>query len=154
MIVTDLKHINAQCPMTNGMIKAVDFLRLRGIHELPDGRVEIDGERVFALVQRYETLNPGAPKFECHRKYIDVQYIVSGEEVIGWTPVERMTITEAYDADRDICFGASSGEWTAVRLLAGQMAVLYPDDGHAPKLAARAPSRVMKIVVKVASDSK
>ncbi len=154
MIVTDLKHINAQCPMTNGMMKAVDFLRLRGIHELPDGKVEIDGDRVFALVQRYETLNAGAPKFECHRKYIDVQYIVSGEEVIGWTPTERMTITEAYDADRDICFGASSGEWTAVHLQAGQMAVLYPDDGHAPKLAARAPSRVMKIVVKVASDSK
>jgi len=153
MIVTDLKHINAQCPMTESMIKAVDFLRLRGIRDLPDGKVEIDGDRVFAIVQRYETMSPGAPRFEYHRKYIDVQYIASGEEVIGWTPAERMTITEAYDADKDICFGSSSGEWTPVYLQAGQMAVLYPEDGHAPRLAARALSRVMKIVVKVASRS-
>jgi biofilm protein TabA len=150
MIVTDLKHINAQCPMTNGMIKAVDFLRLRGIRDLPDGKVEIDGDRVFAIVQRYETTKPDMPRFECHRKYIDVQYIDAGEEIIGWTPAERMTITEAYDADKDICFGSASGEWTPLRLQAGQLAVLYPEDGHAPRLAAGAPSRVMKIVVKVA----
>ena len=154
VIVTDLKHIDRQCPMTNGMIMAVDFLRLRGILDLPEGKVEIDGDRVFAIVQRYETVSSDVPRFECHRKYIDVQYIASGEEVLGWTPAEQMTITEAYDADKDICFGAASGEWTPVSLKAGQLAVLYPEDGHAPKLAAGAPSRVMKIVVKVASDSK
>jgi biofilm protein TabA len=154
MIVTDLKHINAQCRMTDGMIKAVDFLRLRGIRDLPDGKVEIDGDRVFAIVQRYETTKTDIPRFECHRKYIDVQYIVSGAEVLGWAPEERLTITEAYDADKDICFGAASGEWTPVYLQAGQLAVLYPEDGHAPKLAQGAPSRVMKIVVKVAFNSK
>jgi biofilm protein TabA len=150
MIVTDLKNIDRQCPMTNGMLKAFDFLRLRGIHELPDGTVEIDGDRVFAIVQRYETAKTEVPRFECHRKYIDVQYLVSGEEVIGWTPAERITITEAYDGDKDICFGEAAGGWTPVRLQAGQLAVLYPEDGHAPRLAAGAPSSVMKIVVKVA----
>jgi len=152
MIVTDLKHVDRQCPMTNGMIMAVDFLRLRGIHDLPDGKVEIDGDRVFAIVQRYETTQTDIPRFECHRKYIDVQYIVSGAEVLGWTPAERLTVTEAYDAGKDICFGAASGEWTPVYLHAGQVAVLYPEDGHAPKLAPGAPSSVIKIVVKVASE--
>ena len=150
MIVTDLKHIDGQCPMTNGMIKAVDFLRLRGIHELPDGRIEIDSARVYAIVQRYETSKTDVPRFECHQKYIDVQYIVSGEEVIGWTPAERITVLDAYDGDKDICFGAAPEEWTPVYVQAGQMAVLYPEDGHAPRLAAGSPSRVMKIVVKVA----
>lgn len=150
MIVTDLKQIAGQCPMTDGMIKAVDFLRLRGIHDLPDGTVEIDEDRVFAIVQRYETMKTDVPQFECHHKYIDVQYIVSGEEIIGWTPAERITVLEAYDGDKDICFGAATGAWTQVYVQAGQMAVLYPEDGHAPRLAAGSPSRVMKIVVKVA----
>jgi biofilm protein TabA len=150
MIVADLKHIDRQCVMTDDMKKAVDFLRLRGIHELPDGRVELDSDRVFALVQRYETMQTPAPRFEAHRKYIDVQYIVSGEEIIGWTPMERMAITEAYDEEKDVCFGEEPVEWTPVHLRAGQLAVLFPEDGHAPKMAATTPVRVMKIVVKVA----
>ena len=116
-----------------------------------DGKVEIDGDRVFAIVQRYETLTTDAPKFEFHRKYVDIQYIVSGEEVIGWMPVERMTITEAYDPDKDICFGtATQRKWSPVHLQAGQLAVIYPEDGHAPKLASSVSSSVVKIVVKVA----
>ncbi len=151
MIVTDLNHIDRQVSMTPAMRRAIDFLRRRDIHQLADGRVEIDGDRVFAIVQRYETGKADAPKFEAHRKYIDVQFIASGEEVIGWAPVERMTITEAHDADKDICFGAvARGQWAPVNLHRGQLAVLWPEDGHAPKLAAGAPSTVMKIVVKVA----
>ena len=151
MIVTDLKDIDHQISMTLALKKAIEFLRLRGIHDLPDGKVEIEGNEVFAVVQRYETIKADAPKFEYHRKYIDVQFIVKGEEVIGWAPADRVTISEPYDADRDICFGtAGKGEWTPVFLRAGQLAVLWPEDGHAPKLAAGAPTAVMKVVVKVA----
>jgi YhcH/YjgK/YiaL family protein len=151
MIVTDLRHIDHQVAMTPALQKAFDFLRGHNIYNLLDGKVEIDSDRVFAIVQRYETLTTDAPKFEFHRKYIDIQYIVSGEEVIGWMPVERMTITEAYDPDKDICFGTvTQRKWTPVHLQAAQLAVIYPEDGHAPKLASRAPSSVVKIEVKVA----
>ncbi len=68
-----------------------------------------------------------------------------------FAPAERMTVTEAYDATRDICFGTvAPGHWTPVRLHAGQLMVLWPEDAHAPKLAAGSPSPVMKIVVKIA----
>jgi biofilm protein TabA len=151
MIVIDLKHIEQQVPMTPALRKAFAFLRRQDIETLPDGKTEIDGDRVFALVQRYETAAADAPKFECHRKYIDVQFIASGEETIGWAPIESLTITEAYHADKDACFGTvKSGRWTPVRLEAGQCAVLWPEDGHAPKLAGAAPCAVTKIVVKVA----
>ena len=151
MIVTDLKHIEHQVPMTPALQKAIAFLRKGNIDNLPDGKTEIDGDRVFAIIQRYETVRTNEPKFEFHRKYIDVQFIASGEEIIGWAPVESITITEAYDADKDICFGkVASGTWTPVRLHAGQLAVLRPEDAHAPKLASGAPSPVMKIVVKIA----
>jgi YhcH/YjgK/YiaL family protein len=151
MIVSDLDHFDHQIAVTPGLQKAFAFLRSSNIHSLPDGRVEIDGDRVFALVQRYETMMTDAPKFECHRKYIDVQFIVSGEEVIGWAPLSRMTITEAYDAGKDICFGTvATGKWTLVYLQAGELAVLWPEDGHAPKVAGGVSSPVMKLVVKVA----
>ena len=152
MIITDIKHIEHQVSMTVFFNKAIEFLRRLDIRNLADGRVDIDGQHVFALVQRYETVMTDAPKFEYHRKYIDIQYIVSGKEVIGWAPAERMTITEAYDMEKDICFGiVPKEEITPVFLQAGQLVVLYPEDGHAPKLAAGAPSHVVKIVVKVAA---
>ena len=151
MIVTDLRHIEHQVPMTPALKKALAFLCRQDVPGFPDGKVEIDGDRVYAIIQRYETIKTDAPKFEFHRKYIDLQYIVSGEETIGWAPAESMTITEAYNADKDICVGkVAAGTWTPVRLQAGQLTVLRPEDGHAPKLACGAPSPVMKIVVKMA----
>lgn len=151
MIVTDLAHVDRQVPMTASLKKAIAFLRQPETHLLADGRVDIDGENVYALVQRYETVVTDIPKFEYHRKYIDIQYIASGVEVIGWIPADRMAITGAYDAEKDICFGsAPKGEMTSVHLRRGQLMVFYPEDGHAPKLAADTPAKVLKIVVKVA----
>ena len=150
MIITDLKNFEHQIVMTPFMRKALDYLRQPNIAALPDGTIEIDGRRLFAIVQRYETLSTGAPKFEFHRKYIDVQYLVTGEEILGWAPADRMKITDPYNAEKDICFGVvDSGTMLSIHLKTGQLAVLYPEDGHAPRLAAGVPSPVMKIVVKV-----
>lgn len=151
MLVTDLRHVEHQAAMTPALKKAFDFLKQPGLSGMSDGKAEIDGQRVYAIVQRYETEASRTPRFERHASYIDVQFIVSGEEIIGWSPAERMAETGAYNAEKDICFGtAPAGTWTPVRLQAGQLAILYPEDGHAPRLAVRAPSPVMKIVIKVA----
>ncbi|MBF0506360.1 MAG: YhcH/YjgK/YiaL family protein [Nitrospirae bacterium] len=151
MIVTDLNHIDRQLSMTESLNKAIAFLRGLDTDRLTEGKVEIDGHRVFALFQRYETVAANAPKFEYHKKYIDVQYVVAGEEVIGWVPAGCIKITEEYEADKDICFGeAPKHQITPIYLGTGQLAVLYPEDGHAPRLAARGPSTVCKIVIKVA----
>jgi biofilm protein TabA len=150
MIASDLKHIDNQLMMTPALKKAIAFLRLRGIHDLPNGRVEIDGKKVFAIIERYKTTESSSPKFEYHKKYIDVQFIASGQEMIGWAPAERLTISEAYDAEKDVAFGfMEAGGWTPLLLQVGQLAVLYPEDGHASRLAYREGSAVMKIVVKV-----
>ena len=151
MIVTDCEYMDRQVPMTTLLQKALDFLRRPDLGGLPDGRTDIEGDSVFALVQRYETKATQAPTFENHLKYIDVQYLVSGEEVVGWAPVGAMSVTAAYDADVDICFGTvAAGKWTPVRLEAGHLMVLWPEDAHAPKCAAGAAAQVMKIVIKVA----
>jgi biofilm protein TabA len=154
MIISDMRHISQRLSLTSALKEAIDFLRMDNMENLADGRTAINGQRVFALVQRYETKKiKGEPKFEYHRKYIDIQYIVSGEEVIGWAPAERVAITEPYDSEKDVCFGrVPEGEVTPLYLRSGQMAVLYPEDGHAPGLAAERPSKVMKVVIKIAVE--
>jgi len=151
MIVTDIEHAEGQVPAGGLLARAVEFLRRKDLAALKDGRVEIEGERLFALVQRYEPDPAAETVFEYHRKFIDVQYIVSGAEVIGWAPAARMRVSRPYDADKDVCLGSvRAGEWTPVRLTEGQLAVFYPEDAHAPKLPAGAAAPVMKIVIKAA----
>ena len=150
MIVSDLENAELRLSITPGLKKALEFLRRPDIKNLPDAKYEIDGMRVFAMVQRYKTIITAEPKFEAHRKYIDVQFMAAGAEIIGWAPLERLSLTEAYDGEKDVCFGAvPCGGWTPLRLKEGQLAVLYPEDAHAPRLAAGAPAPIVKIVVKV-----
>ncbi|MDA8131657.1 MAG: YhcH/YjgK/YiaL family protein [Elusimicrobia bacterium] len=149
MIVAHLKHADRQSPGAAGLSKAFAFLRRPDLAGLGDGRYPIEGDRVYALVQRYATAGQGAePRFEAHRDFIDVQYVLSGSEVIGWAPLSAVEVSEPYDAEKDVCFGRARG-WTPVRLGPGELAVLYPEDAHAPRLADGAPGPVAKVVVKV-----
>ena len=151
MIAARLERAMEQTATTPAFEKAFRFLLDSRGSSLMEGRIEIDGDRVFALVQNYETSADGEALFEAHRKYIDIQCIVLGEEVIGWAPVERMAVTQEYAPAKDAVLGTvPPGEATWVRLREGEVGVFYPSDAHAPKLAAGSPTRVVKIVVKVA----
>jgi YhcH/YjgK/YiaL family protein len=154
MIVSDLEHVSQQAAQTLLLHKAFDFLKAVANTDLQDGRIPIEGDRVYALVQSYRKAPPsanGGPLLETHRQYIDIQYVASGVEAIGWAPVARLTVIQPYDSSKDAEFGvAPPAALTLVRLTAGQLAVLWPEDAHAPRLAADQPAQVKKIVVKVA----
>lgn len=149
MIAVSLKNAAARLPGRDGFARALQFLLAPGLAELPDGRYEIDGEKVFAMVQRYETAVSKEPRFEAHRKYIDVQFIAGGTEIIGWAPLENIAVSRPYAQDEDVCFGAAAA-WSPVLLGPGELAVFFPEDAHAPRLAAGIPGAVVKIVIKVA----
>ena len=151
MIVGTPDAVERQSMMTPALRKALAFLRSADPDALAVGRVEIDGDRVYALVQEYESKPGGVQWVEGHRRYIDLQYVAKGQEAIGWTPIENAEVTRPYDEARDAWFGtAPAAEVTMVRMRAGQVAVLYPTDAHAPMLADGEPVQVKKIVVKVA----
>ena len=151
MIVANLDTIEHQMPLTPEFQKAIAFLRRTDLLDLPDGKMDIDGMRVFAILQRYRTAPVDAPMFEYHRKHLDIQFVLSGEEIIGWAPATEMTASFSYDEGQDLCYGLMQpGTWSPVRLTAGQLAVFWPEDGHAPRIAAGKPCLVRKIVVKVA----
>ena len=137
------------------MQKALDFIKDARIHELQPGRIEIDGDQVYASIQVYETHPPlEEVRFEVHRKYIDIQYVASGEEVMGWAPASILRDTTAYDPGKEMWFGTlRANEMTPVRVTAGQAAVFFPEDAHAPTIACSKPVKVKKILVKVRADA-
>jgi YhcH/YjgK/YiaL family protein len=151
MIVSYLTHIHDQIRMSANLEKAFQFLSQNDLANLPDGRAIIDGENVYAEVQSYDTKPQSEAKYEAHRRYIDVQFVVSGEEYIGWSPIEKLNITTPYNTEHDYLLGnAPANEVTLVRLNVGQFAVLYPFDAHAPRLSVGQATHIKKIVVKVA----
>jgi biofilm protein TabA len=132
--------------------KAFAFLRtVDGTQTL--GRHEIDGDQVFALVERYHTKPLENGLFEAHRKYIDVQFLYSGRETILWTPLALMQEeTRSYDAVKDIAKWKLVPDYTPLHLSAGHMVILYPQDAHAPTLEWGQSEQVFKVVVKVAVE--
>jgi biofilm protein TabA len=90
------------------------------------------------------------PRFEAHRKYLDIQYVVSGTEAMGWAPLEQLEVNVPYMDDRDILLGTvSAGARTFVPFGAGYAILLFPSDAHGPGLAAGEPEPIVKVVVKV-----
>ena len=106
-------------------------------------------EGCFALEQPYEPRLRPDGFFESHRKFIDVQIIVEGEELMEVEDVSRLTVSQAYDAERDFIKYADTGVASLLHMRVGDMAVFYPADGHMPSLRWRQPGLVRKTVVKV-----
>lgn len=152
MILTDLDHLPSQVTMTPAMHAAIEFLRAGKWRGAADGRLEIDGDKVYASMQSAQTETiSAAPPVEAHRKYIDVQFLIEGNEVIGWVSADKLTITQPYNVENDIWFGTlPANQLSMLRLIPGQLAVFYPEDGHLPRRTFDKPAMLKKLVVKVA----
>jgi len=148
MIVTRLELLTSQIAITPALGTALSWLASARDQNLPDGRVEIDGSKVYALVQSYDS--KPEPRFEAHRRYLDIQYIVSGKEQFGWTALENLVPADPYNPEKDVVKGSVAAEAASfVKLSSGYLAVVWPADAHAPGMADGEPSPVKKIVVKV-----
>ena len=103
MIYDTLDHAGQYRKLSGNLAKALDYLTGTELETVEAGRVEIDGERVFALFQSYET-KPENDRPEAHRKYIDIQYLIEGEELIGVAPLASMERVAEAAPERDIWF--------------------------------------------------
>lgn len=129
------------------------FEYLRAVDpSVPIGRYELQGERLFANVQAYETRKPAEVRFEAHRRYIDIQYLVSGSERMACLPVQQLASIEPYSEARDVeFFHSPTSNYPFAEYHAGDLAVFFPEDAHQPCCALGASLSVKKIVLKVAA---
>jgi biofilm protein TabA len=135
--------------LNRGFSAAFEFLCRTDLPDLAPGRYEIDGQRVFALVERATGRGMAAGRLEVHRRYIDIQVSLDGREQIGWRALaDCQAVDGPFNDERDIAF-FSDRPTTWLPLPTGQFLIFFPDDAHAP-LAADGP--LHKVVVKVQVD--
>lgn len=154
MILDQIQRMTELLQASGNLADAVAWLRGCDAARLPNGRTEIDGDRLFAIVHEYEPKPEGECVWESHRRYVDVQYVVAGVELMGVQAVERASIKTPYDTAGDAVFyhpPARTDRATRLRVHAGEAAVFFPWDVHMPGARAEGvPGPVRKIVVKAA----
>ena len=128
---------------------AFDYIASIDIHSIPVGRREIDGANMYALVQEYNTKTTEEGKWEAHRRYIDLQYVVQGAEGIEYANIHHLQ-QGVYDESKD--FLPLNGTGSMLALNSGDFVLLFPEDAHMPGMAFGDPAPVKKIVLKIAAD--
>lgn len=124
---------------------AMEFLYDNRDGYLPKERYDLD-EGVYALIKSYETRDKSSCKYEAHCEYIDIHYIVEGDENIGWAPKDRMAVKE-YIKEKDKIELTGTGEMYPLHK--GDFAIFYPNDAHMPCIAYEEPMKIKKIIVKI-----
>lgn len=146
MILDVLSNAAKYAGLKTGLSEGFGFLDQAGIADLEDGKYEINGDLVFALVQRVPGRKIEDGELEGHRKYIDIQYVISGKESMGWSAREGLVNSVEYDEKRDVEFFEGKPE-SMVRVSPGSFTIFLPSDAHLPCIGS---GPIHKVVVKVA----
>src|SRR3569833_991931 len=147
MILDTLAHAERYRALHPLFERAFDFLRDTDLMALAPGKHDVQGEQIFAIVEACEGRMRAEAKLECHRRYIDIQLVLAGVDVIGWKPVAACGDPATdYDPARDIrFFNDAPSSWIATP--PGAFCLFFPDDAHAPLVGA---GMIRKVVVKIA----
>ena len=145
MIYDEIKNID----LYNLNKDAVDFIK--NLTTDIECKKYILNDNVYANIEEYQTKESGF--FEAHKKYIDIQLLLKGEEIIEYTPLENLKIKENYDSLKDIAF-YYDGTLPVIKLKMQPnfFTVLYPTDAHKPQLKISDAQKVKKVVVKIKTD--
>lgn len=146
MIYDKLENLETYSPVSERLAQGLRLLKTTDFSVLPDGRYEVDGGNLFYMLQSYESKESNDCP-EAHKKYIDIQYLLSGEEWIGVGELSEMTEEVSAHPERDIWF--YHGPLSDVKIGNGYFAVFFPQDAHAPGIAVDKPAPIRKVVVKV-----
>jgi biofilm protein TabA len=148
VIVDRIENHLIYAPLGARIAEGLRFLAKLAAGDFLEHTVELEGRDLYAMFQAYTTETADGRYYEAHRDCIDIQYILSGEEVIRVANVGTLEVETLHDADRDVAF-YRQGPGTDVRLCSGDFALLFPHDAHLPKVPASDPAAVQKVVVKV-----
>ena len=150
MILDQLGNYRNHTTLSARIAKALEYLTALSAKEFAPGRKDLETDKVFALHQVYRTERPENLLFETHRKYIDVQYVLDGREIIRYADAEGLQEDIPYDGVKDIAF-FKPAEGTDCRMKSADFAVFFPSDGHMPKISVDGSELVKKVVVKIAA---
>lgn len=149
MIADKLTNLNLYPEMHPYEERIFAFVEKATKESLPVGRYDIDGDELFALIQTYNTKPMEEGRFEGHKKYTDIQYLIEGEEYIYWNPVEALTVEDDQTPGADILFFQNDTPQGVTQLSAGVFGLYLPTDAHMPCISVEESTPVKKIVFKI-----
>jgi biofilm protein TabA len=132
------------------LARAIEYAISTDLSALPLGKFAIEGDRVFGIVMEYQTRTPAETKWETHRKYIDIQLMLAGEEKMAFCDIAGLSEIDPYDAEKDATFYHPPAESKSLSVAANQFTIFFPHDAHAPSQMIDSPGPVRKLVIKVA----
>lgn len=147
MILDTIENFGEYLSLNPNFAKAMDFMQNKNLTELPLGRNEICGDSVFANVVEVKPRTKEESPIEIHRKYIDVHIPLSGDEVMGYTPLSELPYAEFVEADDAALYPVSLSARDYFNVKKGDFAIFFPQDGHAPAITEKP---LKKIILKVA----
>lgn len=128
--------------------QAFQFLKTADLKNLPVGTQELEGKHLYVAVSEYKAKEKADTRYESHRKYIDIQYVIQGEEIIGHTSLDNVKVVEPYNEEKDIAFYEyDGGDYSTAT--PKNFFIFFPDDAHRPSISAGDTTMVKKLVVKV-----
>lgn len=144
MILCPWKEINRYAHLIPGLAEAAQVIE--NLPSFEPATYPLSCGKV--MVQKGTTHALEGAKLEAHRKYLDIQYVLEGQEVCGWAPTDSVEMVGEFNEEKDC--GLYLGKSTPITMEAGMCYVLYPEDAHAPCCHLDTPNDYTKIVVKLA----
>ena len=146
MIIDQLQNAEQYYGLGTGIEAALRYLQQTDFKNVAPERYDIDGDRVYAMVQEYDAKPKAEGFWEAHRKYLDVQYVAAGVEHMGYAAAATLQ-GGPYEEDKDFIKLEGDGEFFLLR--EGYFCILAPQDAHMPGMAVGQSAPVKKVVVKV-----
>ena len=146
MVIDKIENYSLYANLTKRMAKGFEFIKNTDLVSIESGIYDIEDKVVFAIVQEYDTKEIKDCVLEGHTKYIDIQYVIQGTELMGITTKKDQKVVIS-DLEKDYTF--YEGETSFVRVEAGMFTLFFPDDLHMPCVKDGEITSVKKVVVKV-----
>nr|WP_294992199.1 YhcH/YjgK/YiaL family protein [uncultured Sediminibacterium sp.] len=151
MVIDQLSNAARYYGLGTLIEKALLFLQHTDLNTLENGKHELEGDALFAIVQEYDTKDPAQEKLESHKKYIDVQFVVSGTEKMGHALLKKQTPSRAYNPEDDYMLFDETPDFFSI-VNEGMFTIFFPTDLHMPWIRNGSSSHVKKIVIKALAD--
>ena len=145
MIKDSIKNANRYYQLSSSIEKALKLLESTDFSKYEKGSYAIDGRNLYMNVEEYITRI--SDNIEAHRKYIDIQYMIKGEENMGVSALDNLVVTQEYSDEKDVMFFSGKAPLTLVK--ENEFIIFYPTDAHLPCQIVQEPKSVKKVIVKI-----
>jgi len=146
MIKDSIKRAETYYNISENLKKGFEWIKNNDLKNMPDGKYQLDDVN-YANIQTYDTKD-NAP-YEAHRDYIDIQYMINGEEISGVADYTNCSTKEKYDKEKDIEFLNCNIKEEFHKIKEGEFFVFFPHDAHKPAIKVDTNKKVKKVIVKI-----